>query len=138
MADRTRIVSTVLGMVGAAVGGLVGYLLFFWITRQGFYGLMIPGALLGLGCGLLARHPSIPRGVACGAAAVVLGLYTEWKFRPFVADDSFAYLLTHPQQLQPVTLLMIGVGGLIAYWLGKDAGYRGMTLGRNPGPGRGL
>ena len=41
-------------------------------------GLMIPGAFLGLGCSLLARHPSIVRGVFCGIAALGLSLFTEW------------------------------------------------------------
>ena len=35
---RNPIVSNSLGLVGGAIGGRVGYLLFMWITRQGFYG----------------------------------------------------------------------------------------------------
>jgi hypothetical protein len=129
-----RVVSTILGLVGGVVGGVVGYFAFFWITRQGFYGLMIPGALLGLGCGLLARHPSWGRGVACGLAALALGLYTEWKFAPFIADKSFGYLLAHIPQLKPITLVMIGVGALIAFWMGKDSGFALSGGGSKPSP----
>src|SRR6186997_1553607 len=120
---RSPIVSNVLGLTGAAIGGVVGLYIFGWIFRQGFYGLMIPGALLGLGCGLLARHPSLARGVACGLAALALGLYTEWKFAPFKADESFGYLIAHTPELKPITLVMIAVGALIAFWLGKDSGF---------------
>ncbi len=120
-----RVVSTILGLIGGVVGGVVGYFAFFWIARQGFYGLMIPGALIGLGCGLLARHHSLARGVVCGLAAVALGLYTEWKFAPFRADQSFGYLLAHIPELKPITLIMIVVGGLLAFWLGKDASFAG-------------
>jgi hypothetical protein len=74
-----------------------------------------------LGCSLLARHLSIVRGIACGLGAVALGLFSEWRFRPFVVDKSFQYLLGHIAELQPITLLMIGLGGFFGFWLGKDA-----------------
>lgn len=131
MADRSRIVSNVLGVVGAAAGGVFGHVLFHWITRQGFYALIVPGGMLGLGCNLLARHPSRPRGIACGVAALLLGVYTEWTWRKFNADGSFSFFLTHVYLLQPITLVMIVAGGLIAYWLGKDAGY-GRPAGSGP------
>ena len=79
--------------------------------------------MLGLGCGLLARHPSPARGVVCALAALGLGLYTEWRHFPFMVDGSLGHFLTHLSQLKPVTLLMIGAGGALAYWFGKDAGY---------------
>jgi len=94
--------------------------------------LILPGGLLGMGCGLLARHTSHPRGVACGVAAVLLGAFTEWKFQPFIDDGSFRYLLSHPTQLRSLTLVMIGVGGLIAFWTGKDGGF---ALRKRPLPG---
>src|SRR5947199_207594 len=83
MADRTRIISNVLGLIGAAAGGVFGHLLFWWIVRQGFYALILPGGMLGLGCGLLARHPSRARGVVCGVAGLALGLFTDWTFEKF-------------------------------------------------------
>jgi hypothetical protein len=132
MPVRERIVSNLLGLIGAAVGGTLGYLLFWWIVRQNFYAMIIPGAGVGLGCGLLARHPSLPRGVFCAVAAVLLGLYTEWSFFPFDADESLPYFISHVHQLTPITLLMIGLGGLIAYWLGKDGGYRSTFADRRP------
>ena len=128
MAVSGRIASNVLGFIGAVTGGVLGYYTFMWIVDQGFYGLMIPGALLGLGCGLLSQHASHIRGVACAAAGCVLGLYSEWKFAPFKADSSFAYLVTHAAELRPLTQIMIVVGAFFAYWLGKDGGYRSLRL----------
>jgi hypothetical protein len=122
---NNRVVSTILGLVGGVVGGVIGYVLFGWIVRQGFYGLIIPGAGIGLGCGLLARHRSLIRGIICGLAALGLGLYAEWKYFPFVADPSFGYLVAHVHELKPLTLLMIGVGAFLGFWLGKDAGFGG-------------
>src|SRR2546423_14959482 len=97
-----RVMSTTLGVIGGIVGGVFGYVLFFWIIRQGFYALVLPGASIGLGCGLLARHRSVPRGIACALAALGLGLYTEWKFAPFVTDVRFSYLATHFYALRPL------------------------------------
>ena len=73
-----HLISNLLGLVGAVIGGALGFYTFGWLLGQGFYGLMIPGALLGLGCSLLAQHPSTIRGILCGLAALGLGLYTEW------------------------------------------------------------
>ncbi len=114
--------SNLLGLVGAVTGGALGFYTFGWVLNQGYYGPMIPGAFLGLGSGLLARHASIARGVFCGIAAVCLGLYTESSYRPFLKDDSFSYFISNIFNLRPVTLVMIAVGGLIAFWVGKDSG----------------
>jgi hypothetical protein len=124
MAVTTRqITSNILGLIGAVAGGVLGYYIFLWILDQGFYGLMIPGALLGLGCGLLSRHASQLRGVLCGAAGLVLGMYAEWSYRVFKPDGSFGYLVTHIYQKRPLTLVMLALGALFAYWLGKDGGF---------------
>ncbi|HEY5913775.1 MAG TPA: hypothetical protein VJA21_24565 [Verrucomicrobiae bacterium] len=100
----------------AVLGGLVGYGLFFWIVQQGFYGLILPGALLGVGAGIF-KPRSIPIPVVCGFLALALGLFTEWRFAPFVADKGFTYLLLHAHQLKPITLIMIAAGALIGFWV---------------------
>jgi len=129
------VISNLLGLAGAAVGGVVGYFIFGWLVGQGWYGLMIPGAFLGFGCSLLARHRSIARGIFCGIAALGLGLFAECRFRPFVADDSFQYFLAHVKDLSPVpTFLMLAIGTLIAFWVGKDAGFRGYVRPSRPEP----
>jgi Ca2+/Na+ antiporter len=132
-----HLISNMLGLVGAAVGGVLGFYTFRWLWGQGFYGLMIPGALLGLGCSLLARHTSIVRGVLCGIAALGLALFTEWWFRPFAADDSLQYFLVHVKDLNATTLLMTVVGALIAYWVGKDGGLPGYSR-TSPPPSRSI
>jgi len=122
---------TLLVLIGAAAGGALGYYAFFWVAAQGFYALILPGGLLARGAGV-GRNRSVLLAAACGAAAVLLGLFTEWRFAPFVKDDSFGYFLLHAHELKPVTLLMIGVGGLIGFWvpfrrIEKDDNSRGGT-----------
>jgi hypothetical protein len=128
------LISNVLGLVGAIAGGVLGFYTFQWLLGQSFYGLIIPGAFLGLGCSLLARHTSRARGIVCGIAALGLGLYTEWRFFPFVADDSLSYFLRNLSGLKPVTMLMTAIGTVVAFWLGGDAGFPGLGGRRGPLP----
>lgn len=107
---------TLLGLGGALVGGVLGYFAFGWLLGQGFYGLILPGGLLGLGAGV-ARPRSILLAVVCGLAAVALGLFTQWRFALFAKDESLRFFLLHLHHLKPVTLLMIGVGGGIGFWV---------------------
>ncbi len=106
----------VLALVGAALGGVVGYFAFFWIVRQGFYGLILPGGLLGIGAGMFMPRSMITA-TLCGAAALGLGLFTEWQFAPFKKDDSFGFFLAHAHELKPITLLMIAAGTALGFWI---------------------
>jgi len=107
---------SLLVLCGAAAGGTLGYFTFFWVLTQGFYGLVLPGGLLGLGAGI-ARNRSIWLAVGCGLLAIALGLFTEWRYAPFIKDESLGYFLLHPHELKPITLLMIALGGLIGFWV---------------------
>jgi hypothetical protein len=117
-----------LSLIGAAVGGFLGVLAFRWSLNQGFYGIVLPGAMVGIGCGLLSRDSSLVRGLLCGVAGVTLGLYVEWIDLPFNEDDSLGYFVAHIHDLKPITLVMIGLGGLVAFWFGKGH-VRGLAKG---------
>jgi hypothetical protein len=101
---------------GAVIGGIVGYCAFCWILKQGFYGLILPGGLLGIGAGW-TRNKSLPLAVVCGIAALALGIFAEWSTAPWKKDDSFGYFLKHLLDLQPITLLMMAAGGAIGFWI---------------------
>src|SRR5262245_5765572 len=105
-----HLISNMLGLLGAILGGVLGFYTFGWVLEHGFLGLMIPGALLGLGCSLLARHTSIARGVFCAIAALALSLFADWWFEPFNADTSLQYFLLHVSDLGPIRLLMLVFG----------------------------
>lgn len=107
---------TLLAIVGAALGGALGYFGFFWMARHGYYGLILPGGLLGLGASL-GRTRSIWLAAGFGLAALALGIFTEWRFAPFRKDDGLAYFLLHLADNDSVTLLMIGVGGVLGFWV---------------------
>ena len=126
---QVRLACVLRGVAGGVAGGIVGYFVFLWLWKQGFYGLMIPGALIGLGCSLLAGDRSVARGIMAAVAAGALSLYAEWKVVTFVADGSFSYMVLHFYEKPPVTLLMFAGGIILAYWIGKDSTFGG---GRSP------
>lgn len=103
-------------LLGAVIGGVLGYFGFFWLRSQGFYGLALPGGLVGCGAGLF-RTKSNYVAVICGILALGFGLFTEWRFAPFKADAGFGYFLTHVFQLRPLTLIMIVAGTVVGFWI---------------------
>jgi hypothetical protein len=110
------------GLCGALIGGAVGYLAFFWIARQGFYALVVPGALLGLVAGYFARHRSQTLGIICGVAGLLLGLVIQWQFAPFVRDGSLLYFVTHLHHLRSFTWLMLILGTYCSYRFALGSG----------------
>jgi hypothetical protein len=103
-------------VVAACAGGLLGAALFFWLAARGYYGLALPGGLLGLGAGVFRPH-SAATPVLCGVLAVGLGLVVEWRFAPFVADSSFSFFLTHLTGLQLPTVVMLAIGAVVGFWV---------------------
>jgi hypothetical protein len=124
----------ILSLVGALAGGAVGYYAFGWILKQGFHALILPGFLLGAGCSILSANRSIIRGVVCGLAALALGVFTEWSYRPFAADDSLEYFIKHVHKLPPITLIMLGVGTALAAWFGLESYLLPWAGSRAPSP----
>lgn len=107
--------NNLLALLCGSIGGVLGYFAFDWIAGQGFYALILPGALVGFGAG---RFPSssIAIPALCGIMALVIGLFSEWKISPFIADDSLGYFVTHLHELQPITLILLAVGTFVGFW----------------------
>jgi hypothetical protein len=119
MAAQITRTDWLLGLGGAVGGAVVGYFAFFLLAREGFYGLILPGALMGLGCGALAGGQSKSLGIVCGVLALLVGIFTEWRFEPFIVDDSLAYFVTHLHKLKTTTIVLIAAGGLFGIWFGR-------------------
>ncbi|MDX2039399.1 MAG: hypothetical protein SFX72_22325 [Isosphaeraceae bacterium] len=116
-----RVIEFIPGLTGGAVGGVLGILLFEWIVSQGLYGLVIPGALVGLGCGLASPVASRIRGVLNGALALFVGVLAEWRNFPFKADPGLGFFVSHLGDLKPMTLFMISMGGFLGFWWGRES-----------------
>jgi hypothetical protein len=116
---RSQALVILRGIVGAVIGGAIGYFVFRLLAKSGFYGMIIPGALLGLGAGLAARGQSVTLGVLSAVAALGLSIVAEWSLFPFVRDGSLAYFVTHVHTLPAIKLVMMAIGIGLAYWLGQ-------------------
>jgi hypothetical protein len=108
-----------LGLLGGIAGGVVGYFVFFYAIGQGLYPMVLPGALVGLGCGALLGTKSKTVGVVCGLSALALGLFIEWQFAPFERDPSLGFFLAHVNQLRSMTVILIVLGALLAFAFGR-------------------
>jgi hypothetical protein len=113
------VVGFVLGLGGAVVGAFLGYLLFVAIAGQGFYAIVLPGALAGVGCGALSGRKSNTLGIICGILGLSAGILAEWRFAPFIADKSLFYFLTHIHELTRFTQVLILLGAAFALWFGR-------------------
>jgi hypothetical protein len=105
-----------LTLLGALAGGLAGYFLFFWLADRGYFGLAIPGGFLGIGAGVF-RSSSRLTPLTCALLALALGVFTEWRYAPFVVDGSFGYFLRHFGNLQPASVIMIAIGVFAGFWV---------------------
>lgn len=106
------------GVVGAIVGGALGSVLFYLALRQRLYAIVLPGALAGIFCGGFLGRRSMPMGIVCGLIGAAFTLWIEWRFFPFIADNSFVFFLTHLHRLKPASLLLIALGIGMAGWFG--------------------
>ena len=120
--DGVRGPNYLFGLVGGVAGGVLGYLLFWWLMRQQMYAMVLPGSLVGLGCGFLLGGRSRMMGFLCAVGAITLAILCQWHFLPFAQDNSLQFLLVNFHKLPPVQLLMIAVGVVIAYWFGQGRG----------------
>ena len=114
-------------LAGAAIGGAMGYGLYLWLLRQGLYALVLPGAGVGLGCHLASLDRSKTRGVLMAVVAIALGLVADWRTMMKVAP--FVDFLQGLPHRVPWVWVMLGLGGVLGYWWGREASP---WIGRKP------
>jgi hypothetical protein len=111
-------------LVGAAVGGGLGYALFWWQQQTGIWIVAATGIGLGLGAGLGARSRSTKWGLLMGLVALAYTLIVAWQHYPFRADKSlFEFVGTIPQRSanEMWTYLAVLLAG---FWFGMGRNRR--------------
>jgi hypothetical protein len=105
-----------LPLLSALLAGILGILATTFLAHHGLYAMILPGGLVGIGASLL-RPKSRLLPFLTAPYALAISLFTEWHIRPFLADPSLPYFLTHLPNLTSITLLMITAGTLLAFFL---------------------
>jgi len=113
------ILNAILALTAALIAGTIGHYLFFIIANQGFYTIVLPGTLMGLACGAVTRRKSNCLAAICAVLALIAGIITEWRFAPFIADESLSYFLTHLHQMTNFTKFLIILGAAFAFYFAK-------------------
>jgi hypothetical protein len=106
-------------LAGAVAGAVAGYFVFYWLYKNGFYAIMLPGLAMGMAAGWAAGGKSPALGIVCAVAAIAVGVYSEWTIGPFKKDPSLTFFITHVHHLPVVKLVFIGLGSAAAFWFGQ-------------------
>lgn len=106
------------GVVGAILGAVAGYFLFVQLSSMGLYAFVLPGALIGIGCGWLAKTRSIVLMVVCFFLAIVTSTIGEWRSLHFVADPSLWFFVQHVHESRNgFAIIAIALNAVVAAWL---------------------
>lgn len=122
---RDRVLEFVPGLLAGIAGGVGGYFLVaYLLTSSGFWLPVLPGAFAGLACGQLSPVISRRRGVVLALFVVGLVIFTQWKLwvPAFEFDGSLLDYAKHIPQLPPITLIVMAINVVIAYWWGREQG----------------
>lgn len=123
-----HLLASLRGLAGGIVGGVVGFYLYKWLISYGMFGPMIPGTLAGLGWGLASRHRSMVDAVLAAILALVCGVLSAWCTVRLGDDKSLShFLLNITNFLTPPTMVMIGIGAVVAFFLGMGRASRSET-----------
>ena len=114
-----------LGILGAVLGAVVGFFLFQFLTQQGLYLIVLPGALVGLGCGFAAGSRSFVFAIIAVVVAIPATIVCEWKTDAYLCDDGKTLMGIGEYVSRMVELrgwqlpVFVGLNGVIAFWLGR-------------------
>jgi len=107
-----------LAVAGTLAGAALGALAFWGLLKYGFYAIMLPGLLAGLGGGYPLKRRVIALGIFAAVVSLVTMVLAEWWNRPFVKDESLTFFLKHLDQLNRGAILMMVLGVAAAFWFG--------------------
>lgn len=105
------------GLVGAVVGGIVGFFIYQWLFNNGYSGPVVPPACVGLGFGLAARKRHIAFGFISAVLAVGATMFTVWKIR-LVDGTSFTDFLEWYMDKNTFGWVMVAIGIAMAFSFG--------------------
>ena len=106
-------------LFGTAVGAAVGIAGYWFLVRQGIVLLALVGGCLGLLGGMWSLRRSRAWGIGLAVVGVALTIGVEWRFFPFIADESLGYFLANLHDLSWRTHLSILFAAFFGYHFGQ-------------------
>ncbi len=123
--DYSRLIPIARGVAGGLGGGILGYFVTLWLYDHGFYGIILPGTLTGIVCGLVSRCKSIGLGIFCGLFGLAISIFTRWHLAASAArEKGFVWFLSSIPRLGTVTLLLLALGVFFGFWFGMGRARR--------------
>ena len=102
---------------GSVAGVIIGAAGVTVLLKYGLYAIVLPGALVGLGTGLMSRRASWTFAIYSGVVGAVLCLLLHWKY--FRAGTSFFEFLRDLGDLPTDIRLRMAAGVFAAVWFGR-------------------
>lgn len=109
---------TVRRLIGFVVGTALGIAVFWVALSYDVHVLGAVGACAALGIGIAAKRVRPVWSILAAVLAVSVSVVVEWWFRPFEADASLRFFLSHVADLPRHTLLQLLAALLMGLWFG--------------------
>lgn len=115
-------------LIGALVGGLVGFAV-TWLAHLGNFSLLAAaGGGVAIGAGSRAVPRSLPWTIGITLLAMAFAVFTAWFFNPFKADPSLGYFLANLGSTNMPTKVSLAItailGGLYGGGTGSATAHR--------------
>jgi hypothetical protein len=104
------------GVLGGIAGGVLGYFVFFWLLDYGLYGIVLPGASVGIGCGAASGRRITPMGVLSALGGLFTAALAEWRSDVQPAPSFLEFLPDLPTRTPAIWLILAGVA--ISFFMG--------------------
>lgn len=109
---------TMTRLLGGAIGAAIGIGAYWFGLQRSVDILVVVGALPALGIARGSRRRRFGWAVGTAVFAPALALLTMWWFRPFAADESLGYFVSHLAELPGKAWLSLGASALAGAWFG--------------------
>lgn len=110
---------TIRRATGAIVGAGVGTFAYWLLLQRNYHVLAAVGAGVALGVAAMSRTRHLACGLATGVLAVLASVLVEAWFRPFAADGSFGYFLSHLHELPANSLVSLAAVAALGVYFGR-------------------
>jgi hypothetical protein len=106
-------------VAGALGGAVVGTLAYWLMLEQQIHIPAVVGTATALGVSAAARTTSTAWGLLTAVLAVVFSLQAEFLFRPFAADASLGYFVSHIADLPRNSQLSLAAVAILGFYFGR-------------------